>query len=299
VIRGATEEKIWSGADGPQRPLVGERPHSLAEVLGAEAGSAKLDQLALDVRVQLGAGVEDGTDHALVASLRERRARGDLPRPCERLLGEVLGLGDGVDEPPSPCCPRIDPAADQEQLPGPRGADRVDELANPGVGVDQAELRRRHCQWDRRGSDAQVTRQCQLEATADRRAVERRQRGVGIGLDRRDRVGERIRHQLLGLIGEYLVAHVADVVARRERVALSGDDHAPRIERRHRGRERVEDRLVQRAAFLGMGDGQPGNVRRRFVEQQPASTAGSRLLTQGQRACRPRRRTGLPRNESP
>ena len=112
-------------------------------------------------------------------------ASGALPAistaSAERLLGEAALLGDGVDEAPGARRAGVDPAADEEQLARPRGADDVDELADPGVRVDEAELRRRHPERDRRRGDPQVARDRELQPATDRVAVQERRRS---GTDR-------------------------------------------------------------------------------------------------------------------
>ena len=77
------------------RALLAERAHSLAEVLGGEAGLAQLDQLPLHV-VRQRAGVRaQGAQDALVAGERERGVGGDLGRHRDRGALE-LGRVDHV-----------------------------------------------------------------------------------------------------------------------------------------------------------------------------------------------------------
>jgi hypothetical protein len=55
----------------------------------------------------------------------------------------------------------------------------VDELAQARVRVDEAQLGRRHAELRRAGRDAQVAGDRELQAAADRVAVERRTAGYG------------------------------------------------------------------------------------------------------------------------
>ena len=106
----------------------------------------------------------------------------------------------------------VDPPADEEQLARTGGADDVDELADPRVRVDQAELRRRHAERDRRGCDPQIARDRKLEPTADRMAVERGDGRELECLDGVERGGKRMRDEPLGLVGEHRVGQIADVI---------------------------------------------------------------------------------------
>ena len=206
----------------------------------------------------------------------------------------------------SPHCARgarVDPPADEEQLARSRSPDRVDEFADAGVRVDQPELCRGHPKRDRARGDSQVTGERELEPAADRVAVEHRERRVPVGLDRADRRAERVRHELLGIVGEGRLgppAARADVVAGRERRLLAGDHHAACIERAHQAREAVEDPVIERASLCRVGDRQPYDPGRGLVDQQAAAFVGGRRgATRGQRACRPRRPTAPLRTGSP
>ena len=61
---------------------------------------------------------------------------------------------------------------------------------------------------------AQVAGQRELQAAADRVTREHREGGVGEGLQRVDRFGERVRHEPLGALLELLLWDLADVIAR-------------------------------------------------------------------------------------
>src|SRR5215213_9008985 len=86
-------------APAPDRlALLRERTHALAEVLGAEARLAQLDQLALELLGE--PRVAQRPQDTLVAGERERRVAGDLARDLEHALLEALGLYHLVHEPP-------------------------------------------------------------------------------------------------------------------------------------------------------------------------------------------------------
>src|SRR5581483_7262615 len=108
--------------------------------------------------------------------------------------------------------------------------DRLDELEDPGVRVDQPELGRRHAEGDRSGGYTQIAGQGELEPAADRVAVQCGQGGERIRLDRLQRGRERVGDQPLGFGLEATVTQVPDVVAGRERLRLTGDDHAPGVQ---------------------------------------------------------------------
>ena len=147
----------------------------------------------------------------------------------------------------------------------------------PRVRVDQPELGRRHAQADAVGRDAQVAAQRQLESAADRVAGQRghgRQVGRVEGLER---ARERVGHEALGLLGEDVVAEVADVVA-RENIPSAPVSTSARTSPRSRlpvraahGRgDPVEDRVVERVALARVGDRQPQDAVQRPVEEQLA-----------------------------
>ena len=164
---------------------------------------------------------------------------------------------------------------DEKQFARPRSADRVDELADPSVRVDEPELRRRHPECDRPGGDPKVAGERELEAAADRMAVQCRDRGVRVGLDRVDCRHERMRDEPLGLVGEHRdgLPQRADVIPGRERGPLAGDDHAAGVELGQGRCEPVEDRVVERAALVGVGNRQPRDARGRLVDEQTPAAA--------------------------
>jgi hypothetical protein len=139
------------------------------------------------------------------------------------------------------------------------------------VGVYEPELRRGHPEQDAVGRDPQVARERELEAAADRVA---RQRGDGRDLavlQRPERRGEGVRDQTLGLLGEDVVGDLADVVARGEHPPGAGQQHHARVaDVVQHGRDRVEDRVVERVALRRVGDREPKDAVRRPVEEQLA-----------------------------
>ena len=168
--------------------------------------------------------------------------------------------------------------------------------AQPRVRVDQAELRGRHAQLDAARRHADVAGQRELEAAADRVPVERGQHRVGIGVERLDRVVERVRHQRLGRAPRSSSRRgcrgrspaenmLPSPVSTRQRASSPPD----------RLGERVQDLVVERPALVGVRDLQPGDVLRRLVEQQLAGCELTRRATRGQPACPPPTPTGPPR----
>src|SRR5437588_394326 len=94
------------------------------------------------------------SEHMSVASpKRSRRVAGQLARGLQRAGLELLRARELVDQSPAERRRRVDPAPEQEQLPRPGRPDDVDELADPGVGVDEPELRRWHPELDRLSRD--------------------------------------------------------------------------------------------------------------------------------------------------
>ena len=137
-------------------------------------------------------------------------------------------------------------------------ADRVEELAQPGVAVDQAELGRRHPQLGAGGADPQVAGDRQLEAAAEAVAVDRRHGRPGMGGDRLHRGVEGVGDERLGVALEGLLGDRGDVVAGGEDRRRAGDQDAagldPVVEPGQRLGHRVEDLVVERVAPLGVGD---------------------------------------------
>jgi hypothetical protein len=149
----------------------------------------------------------------------------------------------------------------------------VQEAAQAGVGVDEAELGRRHPELDAVAGDAQVAGQRQLQAAADRVARQRRDRRDVGRVERVDRARERVGDELLGLGGEDVGRDVADVIAGGEHPAGAGEDQradAVAIRCPHGLGDPVEDRVVQRVALRRIGDGHPPDPVQRRVDQQLA-----------------------------
>ena len=153
-------------------------------------------------------------------------------RQRDGALGHVVD--DLVDEAPGERLRRVDRPRREEQLARAGGADRVDEAPQAGVRVDDAEARRRHPERAPRRADAQVAGQRELQPAAERVAGQRGDDRHRHGVQRGERRLERVRQQLGGLLGQVLRREVADVVAGREDVALAGEHHAARVERRQR-----------------------------------------------------------------
>src|SRR5581483_7410758 len=112
------------------------------------------------------------------ATLGEGRVGGQFLGERKRLATQLSGLCHRVDQAPLARGAGIYPAADEEQLARSRRADRLDELPDPGVRIDEPELRGRHPERDLGGGDAQVACERELQPAADRVAVERRDGGV-------------------------------------------------------------------------------------------------------------------------
>ena len=110
---------------------------------------------------------------------RQGRVRGDPGRDLDRPRGHLARRHHLADEPPRQRLRRAHVARGEEQLARARRADRVDELAQAGVGVDEPEPRRRHPEPRLRAAHAQVAGQRELEPAADRVAAERRDDGAG------------------------------------------------------------------------------------------------------------------------
>ena len=145
-VPGADRTAPPSTALPARRALLAERAHALAQVLGARSTPrAARPARARSSGSSSPCGGEQLADHALVAA----RASGALPAisppSASAASSSALRLDDLVDEAPArSAVVGVDAAADEEQLARARRADRVDELAQAGVRVDEAELRRRH-----------------------------------------------------------------------------------------------------------------------------------------------------------
>ena len=134
-------------------------------------------------------GTAQRADDRLVAGERQRRVGGDLRRRARSVCSSSSAALDHVVHEAHRERPvGVDVAADEEQLVRVRDSADVDELRQPGVRVDQAELGRRHADLDAARGDPDVARERELEPAADRVAVERGDHGVGVALERLDRV---------------------------------------------------------------------------------------------------------------
>ena len=154
--------------------------------------------------VSSGFGVEQ-VDRVLVAAHRERRVGGDLGgqrdrrRPRAR-SSPTTSLTRPIRSARS--ASRLRPVRNSSLVAGQ--ADRVEELAQAGVAVDQAELRRRHPQLGAGGADPQVAGDRQLEAAAEAVAVDRRDGRPGMAGDRLHRRVEGVGDERLGVALEGL-----------------------------------------------------------------------------------------------
>ena len=119
-------------------------------------------------------------DRLFVAAHRERRVGGDRRRQLDSGVLELVVGEDLVDQPDLLGARRFDVAPGQEQLLGPRQADRVEELPQPGVAVDQPEFGGRHPQFRARRADPHVAGDRQLEAAAEAVAVDHRHGRPGV-----------------------------------------------------------------------------------------------------------------------
>ena len=126
---------------------IGTREEWLAasrELLDAEKAHMRQgDELAFDVGVELALGAQQLSDHPLVAVQRQRCVARQLGRQVQRRLLELRLGHDAVDQPPPQGGPRVDVAAEQEQLARARDADRVDEPAQAGVRYGSSVARKR------------------------------------------------------------------------------------------------------------------------------------------------------------
>ena len=85
--------------------------------------------------------------------------------------------------------------------------------------------------------------------------------GQGNSVDRRDRLGEGVGDERLGVFGEAVLGQAADVVAGAEDAAGAGDDQAAGLDASARVvGDRVEDLVVERVALVRVVDAQPRDV---------------------------------------
>ena len=187
-------------------------------------------------------------------------------------------------------------------------ADRVDEPLQPGVAVDQAELRRGHAELGPARADPQVAGQGQLEASAQRVPVDRGDHRPGVGGDRVERGLKGMCDQGLRVALERLRRGSRRCHTRPRTPCPS--PRSPRTEPRSRDRGSASPRRSRRAA-RGRGrcasrggsasDARPPPPAHREASFPPASSSAipaGVLPIRGRRGRRPRRRTGPPRSES-
>src|SRR3954454_19835298 len=271
---------LWSA-------LLAECLDPLAEVLRVEARLAQLDKLGLDVGRQRARHLAQRAKDPLVPLERQRRVGRDLGREREYGLLELVGVHDLVHEPHGTGAVGVHVAAGEEQLVRVREAAHLHEATQPGVTVDEPDLGRRHAELHAVDGHADVAGHRQLEAAAERVAVDRGDDRVAVCGERVDRVRERVRDQLLRRLREgALVVEVADVVSGREHGPVARHDEAARILLLDGVRDGVEDLVVERAALVRVRDREPDDTLAGPVD---AELPGSQLLcraNRGQPACR-------------
>ena len=165
-------------------------------------------------------------DRLLVAAHRERRVGRDRRRQLDPGFLELVVGDDLVDEADLLGPFGLEVAPGQEQLLGARQADRVEELAEAGVAVDQPQFRRRHPQLRPGRADPHVAGDRQLEAAAEAVAVDHRHGRPGVGGERLHRSVEGVGDEGLGVALEGLFGDRADVVPGREDRRRAGDQDA-------------------------------------------------------------------------
>src|SRR5436305_7143231 len=136
--------------------LLAEGGDPLAEVLREEARLAQLDQFALELGGQRPRVLAQCAYGPLVARERQRRVGADLGGEPESGLLQSFGLDDRIDQTHLVAAVGVDVPAEQEELVRIGHPAHVDELLKPGVGVDEADLRRWHPQLHAARGDAQV-----------------------------------------------------------------------------------------------------------------------------------------------
>ena len=280
----------WRSPAGPLRAaLLGEGADPLAEVLRGEAGFAQGDEARLLLVAQLRVLRSAGRSRACCRASRAARWRRSL-RPGRRLrLPARASSTTQLTRPirSARSASRLRPVRKSSFVCGE--ADRVEELAQAGVAVDQAELRRRHPQLGAGGADPQVAGNRQLEAAAEAVAVDRRDRRPGLVGDRLHRRVEGVGDERLGVALEALLGDTGDVVAGREQRRRAGDQDAagldasgpaaagPRRARRgSRGRGRCGARGCRSSAGRPPRPVGRGGACRRRAARPPASTPAPR-----------------------
>ena len=206
-------------------------------------------------------------------------------------------------------------AAGQEQLLGPRHADRVDESPQPGVAVDQPQLRRRHAELRARARRSAGRRQSvSSSAAAEAWPLIAATTGHGCAAIASIAAWKGCATSASASRSKLVLGDRRRCRSRpRRRLAGAGDQHAadldPAVEARHRLGERVEDLVVERVSRLGSVERQPGDrlgrarrgaaCRPRRASLRPRRSLGRCMATRGRRGRRPRRPTGPPRSGSP
>ena len=174
------------------------------------------------------------------------------PRLREHLIG-----GDGeVDQAELAGLGAAHQVAGQQQPRRGRGGDQARQAGEAAGRRDDPEPRLRHAELGALGGDAQRAGERQLEAAADRVAVDRG--------DRRDRdAGDRVdRGAQAAVVGEVLLSvaggDLLEVGAGGEDFAAAGDDRAAHVglgaNALGRGAQRVGHRLVEDVSALGVGE---------------------------------------------
>ena len=193
-----------------------------------------------------GSGAPPGT-----ARLHRRRAaeidRRDLAREPARVLEQIFAPLAPSTMPSGACPPEVDGIAAQHALERRRRSDEPRQALRAARARQEAEANFRQAERDIRRGQAIVTRERELEAAAEHRAMQRRDDRLARGLDAQQHVVQERRARL--------VVEFADVGARDEMPAGTVDDQGAyrrvglcRFDRRekghpHRLRERIHRRI--------------------------------------------------------
>src|ERR1700674_3876722 len=102
-----------------------ERPAALGVILALEAID---DELAREIHVHIGAGLEHLADDALARLDGERRARGDRRGVFRKQGVQALGLGHAVDEADAKRFRGVEPARGEEDVLREPGPDEIGEV---------------------------------------------------------------------------------------------------------------------------------------------------------------------------
>ena len=295
-IRSISSAIVGSAAASALRPLALIGPASRARRFSPKARmpSRRSSEEKQDSRsatspasccsLRTGRGVEQVDRAACCRASRAARWRRSRPPAATDSRPSRSSSTTSLTSPIRSARAALEVAAGEEQLLGPREPDRVEELAQAGVAVDQAELRRRHPQLGAGGADPQVAGDRQLEAAAEAVAVDRGHGRPGVVGDRLHRGVEGMGDERLGVALEGLLGDRGDVVAGGEDRRRAGDEDAagldPAVQARQRLGDRVEDLVVERVAALGVVDAQPrdrlgGAVEKRACRPRAARPRGS------------------------